>query len=480
MLHLWRELSFILLIVLLISCGLLEPISQTWPAFTEAPKVPGNTLQASLTPPLSIPLETRQPEIIPTITPNSIAPRTEPRLPFPQHIAYTPGSLKPNHYSQNELDQAVKDYYESWKRTYLRQACGEGRYIIYTGYATNGDEHTLTHSEAHGYGMVITALMAGYDPQAQVIFDGLYLYFRDHPSVNSPDLMAWNQIDGSDISHPCPDADPGNTGSATDGDMDIAYALLLADKQWGSAGEYNYHQEALKVIRAILEHEVNIGKSTMLLGDWSTPNEPKYYYGTRSSDFMPGHLRAFSQATANTNWMKILVVSYDMFQSIQNQYAPESGLFPDFIQDVNDNPHPAEPDFLEAETDGWYSYNACRNPWRLGVDYLLNGDSRAQNLLTRLNAWIFKSTKGDPSRIKAGYNLDGGSTSDHDYLDLAFVAPLGVGAMAGGSTSPADYLVWLNAIWELIVHSPVKEGGYYENTLTLFALVVMSGNWWAP
>ena len=32
----------------------------------------------------------------------------------------------------------------------------------------------------------------------------------------------------------------GYCDSATDGDMDIAYALLLADKQWGSSGDIVY------------------------------------------------------------------------------------------------------------------------------------------------------------------------------------------------------------------------------------------------
>ncbi|WP_449437807.1 glycosyl hydrolase family 8 [Pedobacter steynii] len=38
---------------------------------------------------------------------------------------------------------------------------------------------------------------------------------------------------------------------ATDGDMDIAYALLLADKQWGSSGKINYKAEAISIINAL-------------------------------------------------------------------------------------------------------------------------------------------------------------------------------------------------------------------------------------
>ncbi|HVM97299.1 MAG TPA: hypothetical protein VMT89_12975, partial [Candidatus Acidoferrales bacterium] len=62
-----------------------------------------------------------------------------------------------------------------------------------------------------------------------------------------------------------------------------------------------------------------------------------------------------------------------------------------------------------------------------------------------------------------------------DYLSMAFVAPLGVGAMVDASNQ-----TWLNALWDLVVNQPLSSGGYYENTLKLLSMIVMSGNWWAP
>jgi len=41
---------------------------------------------------------------------------------------------------------------------------------------------------------------------------------------------------------------PGDFDSAADGDLDIAYALLLADRQWGSCGTVNYLLEAQRVL----------------------------------------------------------------------------------------------------------------------------------------------------------------------------------------------------------------------------------------
>src|SRR6187551_605976 len=97
-----------------------------------------------------------------------------PQRPFPQHTAYTPGTIKPEH-PQADLDAAVLAGYRAWKQAYLKSGCGEGRYYVDPGADASGGTLTrsISISEGHGYGMVITAFMAGADPDAQRIFDGL-------------------------------------------------------------------------------------------------------------------------------------------------------------------------------------------------------------------------------------------------------------------------------------------------------------------
>jgi endo-1,4-beta-D-glucanase Y len=56
--------------------------------------------------------------------------------------------------------------------------------------------NVITVSEAMGYGMLITAFMAGHDPEAKKYFDGLYRFYKKHPSKNNPRLMAWCQVHG--------------------------------------------------------------------------------------------------------------------------------------------------------------------------------------------------------------------------------------------------------------------------------------------
>jgi len=386
--------------------------------------------------------------------------------PFGSHpMPYAAGTIRPSHVGQATLDQAVRDFYDAWKARFLRQTCGPGRWVVLTGT----DAQNLTVAEGHGYGMMLMALMAGHEPNAQQIFDGMFDYFRAHPTAFHQHLM------GSYQNLSC-DTPPGDFDSATDGDLDIALALLLADRQWGSCGTVNYLLEAQQVLNDLEDGDVDATAHYVLLGDWVVPSESaKYYDATRSSDFMPDHTRSFQAATGNGAWATLRNHTYTIVASLQDDYAPATGLLPDFVKSPLGTPQPVAGGFLEGANDGRYSYNACRDPWRLATDVLVSGEPRAKVAVERINAWIRGATANDPSAIKSGYKLDGTMIGGADYLSMAFVAPLGVGAMVDAGNQ-----AWLNAIWDLVVATPASTDGYYENTLKLLAMVAMSGNLWAP
>jgi endo-1,4-beta-D-glucanase Y len=354
------------------------------------------------------------------------------------------------------LDDAVRQFYDAWKRQYLKRGCGADRAYVETGLA-----QSITVSEAHGYGMIISALMAGYDQNAQSDFDAMLRYFWDHPSVGGEGLLAWSQ-DGS-----CRTNQGGS--SATDGDLDIAYALLLADKQWGSDGEFDYYSQAHVVLREILNREVDGSSSYVLLGDWVDPNS-EYHDATRSSDFMPGHLESFHHVDGQNPWKQIQDRSYAIMEAVQSS----AGLFPDFIVGAGGGPRSSGPHFLEGPYDGEYSYNACRVPLRTAVHFLTSGDTRARDMAGRIARWSATSTGGDPSRLTAGYWLDGDSLPGSEYSSMAFIAPMGVAAMVD-----VAHQDWLNAIWNAMVSTPIQNV-YFDDTLKLISMIVMSGNWWSP
>jgi endo-1,4-beta-D-glucanase Y len=382
-----------------------------------------------------------------------------PYHPFPQHVKYFAGTIKPNHISQQQLDKATENFYSQWKARFVKTD-KYGSYIWFEG--KNGKQCV---SEGQGYGMVIMALMAGYDPSAQKIYDNLYRYCHSHPSNRGSHLMAWAQnTHGKDI----------DKTSATDGDMDIAYSLLLADKQWGSTGAINYLQQSKSMIGDIMQYEINHETWTVILSN-GIEAESKDYYDMRSSDFIPANFKAFANATNDYRWDKVITTGYRLFNNMQKRYSPDAGLVPDFIVHINRKPEPAHAHYLESVYDGDYNYNACRVPWRVATDYLLGGDARSKIFVQKINRWIRETTNNNTYNLSAGYTLAGNDIKGRYFEALSFIAPFAVSAMVDKSNQQ-----WLNHVWDYTVQFKMKDFDYYDNTIKLLDMIIISGNYWAP
>ncbi|MFF3668779.1 glycosyl hydrolase family 8 [Microtetraspora malaysiensis] len=384
---------------------------------------------------------------------------TGPAVPFGSHqFAYAAGTLRPTG-SQATLDQKVIDYYTNWKSAFIRQNCGNGWYQVISPDA----DHPYV-AEGQGYGMVVVATMAGADSNAKTIFDGMVKYMLAHPSVHNPNLLAAEQdsscksVNGSD--------------SATDGDLDVALGLLLADRQWGSSGTYNYKDLAVKHINAIKANEVNPTTHLTLLGDWSTSGDSLYYV-TRSSDWMIDHFRAFKKATGDSAWDTIRTAHQNLITSQQANYASSTGLLADFVVNTNTTPKPAPGKVLEDANDGKYWWNACRDPWRIGADAVTSGDSASLASARKINTWIKSKTGGNANSIGVGYALSGSQISSGS--EPAFFAPFAVTAMTDSGSQ-----AWLDALWTKMVNTSFSSNDYYSASIQLQVMILASGNYWLP
>jgi endo-1,4-beta-D-glucanase Y len=381
--------------------------------------------------------------------------------PFPQHVQYYTGVIKPNHIPQRQMDDSIKSFYTVWKERYINNDCGHGQYYV---WFEKDRDIKKSVSEGQGYGMMIVALMAGFDDSAKTIYDGLYYYYKSHPSKTNPHLMAWAQDKNF----------KDEASSATDGDLDIAYSLLLADVQWKSDGAINYISEAREMIAAIMKHEINHTTFSILLSD-AVEHDSHDYFDTRSSDFMPAHCKAFRNATNDEDWNKVIDNNYKLFDLLQNQFSKEAGLVPDFITHINTTPKPAPARYLESRYDGYYNYNACRVPWRIATDFIINGDKRSGKFIEKINAWIKETTQQNPDNISAGYTLGGDDLKSRHFEALSFIAPFAVAAMINKNNQQ-----WLNKVWDYIIHFSLDEFDYYDNTVKMINLIILSGNYWKP
>jgi len=380
--------------------------------------------------------------------------------PFPQALTY-PNCIKPNHVTQTAMNNAVKAYYDYWKTTYLKSDLTSlpGGYYVKGEITGSPDGFTpLGSSEGQGYGMIIVTLMAGYDSQSKTIYDGLFKTARAYRSSGNSNLMGWVVADDKKAQ--------GHFGSATDGDLDIAYSLLLADKQWGSEGTINYLDEARKMINNGIKASYVTNDNRLNLGDWNN----KTTTDTRPSDWLLCHFKAFKEATGDVVWDNVSTATYDMISNLQTNYSPVTGLMPDFA--TGKPVKPAAPDFLEGPNDGNYYYNASRTPLRFVMDFAHYGDTRAKNAVSKIVTWAKTKSKNTPGNINAGYTLAGNDLPGNNYETSIFIAPI-----VAAATCDASNQEFLNAGWNLI--TGMKES-YFEDTYNLLCLLYISGNWWVP
>jgi endo-1,4-beta-D-glucanase Y len=380
-----------------------------------------------------------------------------PQHPYPQEIDF-PHTIKPSRYSQEELNTHVSALYTYYRDTYLRRAARtDNGYYIHSG-GTNVDFNTTaTVSEAHGYGMIIFALMAGYDDRAKEYFDGMYYFFKDHPSSTNSYLMSW-EIEGRERRRP--------RNSATDGDMDIAYALILAHNQWGSEGSINYLGEARDmIIHGIQAGSMSPRSKRTLLGDWDTD-----HYTSRSSDWMTAHMRAYAEVTGDDFFQDAADTVYALIESIQSEFSPDTGLMPDFIKGRYPMPDPDGGGTHENNAEH-YDWNACRYPWRIATDYMHYQTPEAHTVCSTIAHWVVEKSEGDPSRVVGGYSLDGEELVE--YTSVAYLGPFATAVAADGT-----FENYLDDSWDIMRSD--RGNGVYVTALNLFSMLLISGNWWVP
>jgi endoglucanase len=365
--------------------------------------------------------------------------------PFPQADNVAGYGLRPGNLTQAQINSAVSNYYvNTWKPNYLAASTK-----VAGDYKIKFNSSGKTVSEAMGYGMLITVYMAGADTNARSYFDGLDRFRKRYPSNINPGLMCWQiPANESAVSDDC----------ATDGDLDMALALLLAHRQWGDT---NYFAEATNLLRNIATSLVRSDYS-LRLGDWNTAAGQ-----TRPSDFMPASFRSFYVATGDGLWTNVENTCYLILDQLQTNYAAATGLVPDFSTNSG-TWKPASPNFLEGADDGHYNYNSCRVPWRIGWAAYSYNSPRARQILMRFMTWAVAHCT-NATNFKAGYNLDGTNSSDNDYDTACFISPTGVSAMVATNQS------WLNGAFG---YAKNRHEAYYEDSVSLLSMLVMSGNAW--
>jgi hypothetical protein len=394
-------------------------------------------------------------------TPTPTAAASGSGYPFgSRKNAYVAG-IRPSQ-SNAAMDSVLASQYDAWKAARVVDASS----IVGGGYAVKfSDSNYMAVSEGMGYGMLLAVLFAGHDPNAQQLFDGLLSVVRTRYAYGNAQfdplgkyLMDWRLYPNG--------TSAGEGWNAMDGDLDIAMALLMADRQWGSSGKWNYLQEGKNTIAALKSINMKPDGTTKGLANATV---------SRTSDYMIGHFRAFATATGDSFWNTAIDRAYWLADRMQTTFSGGVGLMPDFIVGTDTAaPYPS-PGYMgdgnANENKFWW--NACRNPWRYSSDYLLSGDARWKTVTARMINFFqgqVNAHGGDVMSIGTGYNLDGSMVTGGN--SAAYHGPI-----CAGACIDAQYQSFADALWNW--NAGHLTTGYYDSEIQLLSLVVASGNWWS-
>jgi len=337
--------------------------------------------------------------------------------------------------------------YQKWK-TDLLTADGAGGFLR-VKRPNSGSQVNSSNSEGIAYGMEIAVYM---DDQAT--FDKLWQYEQLHRGTNG--LMDW------EIS---PTGGVLGSGAASDGDEDMAFALVMADKKWGGQGSLSdtYLNHAKKLIDLIWQHEIDHARN-----DVPTPGD-QFADGQviNISYFAPAYYRIFGQVTGKASeWNRSVKASYDALEAALNATNKNTtnGLVPAWSTPAGvpmappGSSHPIH-----------HQLDSCRTPFRVAQDYCWFGEPRALAYLKKINA--FHASVGALNLVD-GYNLDGSVYAGATLHLAAVVGGAGVGAMATPEHAKLrDEAYTALAGWQSLLGGSL----YYNESWSMLSLLMMSG-----
>ena len=283
----------------------------------------------------------------------------------------------------------------------------------------------------------------------QTLFDDLWRYEQQH--VGQYGLMDWNiKADGSGTT-------AGGSGPATDADEDMAFALLMADKQWVTSA-------------ALGKKYMDIAKG-MMSNVWN--NEIYDYKYVRSwpgadsstinlSYFAPAYYKLFAKVdtTPTSNWTAVVDAMYTVLNASLNSSNGNTanGLVPAWC-DSSGKPN-----------GGAFGPGAAASP-----NNYQNGEQRAQAYVAKTSGFFNGISV---AKMVDGYDLNGTPHAQYQtgakaqVQSSAFIGPAGVGAM-----SNATYQSFVNDAYGVLIGGKALVGGtYYDDSWMALSLLMMTAN----
>jgi len=351
--------------------------------------------------------------------------------PYPQRKQYGNGTINvANSTADADLKNKWVKYLENF---YVTGTCGGtacARIKFYDPDKPSDADYTV--SEGIGYAMLMAVYFSDATRSYEDEFKKLWAYYNGFKNSNG--FMHW-KIQGFSSAN--------QQNGATDGDLDVAMALILGRYQFGVA---QYETDGNALAAKILQHEVTNGSNLLKPGDaWDTDRNPSYV--------APAAFSLFS------GFGSVQSANYTFLKTNQNG---TTGLPSDWA-DNSGNPK-------QCSSCGYtgtnYGQDAVRAPWRWATANAWFGHADAKTLLNKLGPWVNQQT---PASVAGPISLTGtmGKNSNSSYI----------GSLMCALTNNTSHQAKLNSFFSTMMgQTGTADASYFNQSMLILAGLLVSGN----
>jgi endo-1,4-beta-D-glucanase Y len=334
-----------------------------------------------------------------------------------------------------------------------------------TGRTLDKQQNNITTSEGQSYTMLRAVWQSDKDT-----FDKTWGWTKEQLQREDK-LFSWRWGQKADGTYGVL-TDKGGQNTASDGDSDIALALVMAASRWQQT---SYLDEAKPIIDAMWEKEVITVKGVPYLASNDLEKTSSTDAVINPSYFSPYAFRIFDKVDTNAqhDWMALVDSSYDLINKSMDSnldVGKTAKLVPDWVLMNKTTGELRAPDGAAgANLTTRYGYDAMRTAWRLGLDYQWNKEARAKSTLTKMdtlgNAWKNTST------IYSIYSHDGEVIS-RDEPPEVYGTAMGYFKTVNADAASEVYKAKLQSLYDANNNKWAIPMSYYSDNWTWFGMAL--------
>ncbi len=251
-------------------------------------------------------------------------------------------------------------------------------YIESTGRTLDRQQADITTSEGQSYTMLSAVWIDDKDT-----FDKSWKWTKENLQRKEDNLFSWLYGKKSNGEWAILE-ERGGKNTATDGDTDIALALVMAANRWSNP---EYLAEAKKIISSVWAVEVaKIGNRYVLLSNSLEKEAVKNEVIVNPSYFSPYAYKVFAKLNPENAWSQLATDTYSTLDEVtvlNLDKGKSSNLPPNWVILNKSDQSWKAAENTDLNTN--FSYDALRVPWRIYLDWMWFKEEKALQYLSKLN-----------------------------------------------------------------------------------------------